>query len=263
MTIKPMLLKEIDFDNCCFETYKNWFWQIKENGIRAVIHIKDNKITAIRNRNNIPVLHLFPELKELQFKFSEAILDSEIVVFKDGKSVFYDGINQRSKSLKPKHIREKYPVSIVVFDVLKFEKDIVISKSYKERHNILQENIEDNNLIKTAKNYDGKELWEKIIKDNEEGIVIKNPMAMYEMDSRSSNCIKIKNYKVTDVSVSEVEPNSKGVKIFGTANIDSKEIKVECQFAGLDVIVGDVVKVRYLDVFNSKLIQPHKIRGVA
>jgi ATP-dependent DNA ligase len=84
MAILPMLLREIDFSDGVFEKYKNWLWQEKHNGERVLVHIKDGKVSAMRNRNDNPVLHRFPELNSVSFpNVKSAILDCEIIVEED------------------------------------------------------------------------------------------------------------------------------------------------------------------------------------
>ena len=258
----PMLLTEVAMEKNIFEKYKDWVWQEKENGIRAIIHIRDNRITAIRNRRNYPCLHLYPELKALIFKnIRNAVLDAELVVFdQNHKSIFYNGINQRSKKLYEQNV-EQYPVTICAFDIILLNDNLLIKKPYAERYKILSESFYDMKHFEIVKNIENpQEYWEnKIIKENREGLVIKNPRAIYEVGIRSKNYLKLKNYKVTNVVVNEVEPNSAGTKIYGMASINNNKVVVECQFNGIfDIKKGDVLPVVYLDVFKNRLIQPHK-----
>ena len=69
----------------------------------------------------------------------------------------------------------------------------------------------------------------------------------------------MKNYKTAKVKVEQVFSNLKGVKITGSSKINGENISVQCQLAGVNsVSVGDFVEIDYLDIFNGKLIQPHK-----
>jgi hypothetical protein len=79
------------------------------------------------------------------------------------------------------------------------------------------------------------------------------------VDKRSHEVIKLKNYKLTDVKVSKIEKNTTGTKIYGSTRINTVDVDVECQLAGVfDVTVGDIRKVKYLDLIGNKLIQPVK-----
>jgi bifunctional non-homologous end joining protein LigD len=263
MEIKPMLLQEIRIDSLAFDEYRNWFWQEKANGIRVIVHIKDGRISAVRNRRNYPCLHLYPELKELDFGKVNAILDCELCVFdKQHKSMFYGGINQRDKKLYEANVK-KYPVTLVAFDLLYLNGVILFGHPYKERLRLLTENFKDTvNFEVVANIKNPKEYWENVvIPEGREGLVIKNPEAIYELDSRSKNYLKFKSYNQVDVIITGLEANPKGAKIFGKAIIDEKPIDIEAQFGGIENLkVGDVVPVEYLFIEGNKLIQPHKVK---
>jgi bifunctional non-homologous end joining protein LigD len=255
--IKPMLLEET-YDKSILRDDSKWF-QIKENGTRGIIHVLDGKIVGIRNRSNLPIFYLFPELKDITLPFKSAILDGELCVFKNGKSVFYSGIDQR-RSVPDTNTLKENPVTLVLFDALKVNDDILIMKPYRERYEKLL-HITATDKIKVASNwYNGLELWDKVTKENQEGVVIKNPSAPYELDTRSKNYIKIKNYKLLDIVVEKTEQNSKGTKVFGKTNIENKEMIVEVQLSGVfDVSIGTTQTIKYLDICGNRLIQPTKV----
>ncbi len=255
--IHPMLLTESN-DKEILKSQTHVF-QVKENGHRAIIHVKDGNIVGIRSRGNNPVLHLYPELKDVAFNLNEAILDAEVCVFNDGKSVFYGGIDRR-RSVPTEAVLNEFPITIVVFDVLKFESDILVGKPYRDRYAVIRQHIKDGKHVRVAKNYtNGAELWKQVVKNNLEGVVAKNPMAIYELGSRSKNYLKLKNYKETNIIVTDTEPNEKGTKIHGTAQIGGNEILVECQMAGqFDIQTGSQHRIRYLDTYKNRLIQPTK-----
>jgi len=251
------------------EKYKGYYNQLKYNGVRALVSIKEGKISAIRGRNDIPIFHYFPELKELDFPFKVGLLDCEIVVLdKNGKSNFYTikkddkiiqlGIDNRSRSLKDSETIKKYPVTLVVFDVLKIDDELMITKPYDERYKKISL-IQESDRIKVVKNYEFKELWDKVLNKDLEGVVIKNPKSLYEIGKRSKENIKIKHYKRAVVKVEETELNEKGVKIFGYL-IDDKNVKVKCQIANTENIeIGSEVKIKYLERIGDRLTQPTKL----
>lgn len=291
--IKPMLLKEELYSEGIFNQYKDWICQIKENGVFSIIHIKDNKIVGIRNRSNNPIFYLYPELEDIKFKFKEGILIAEIAVFRDiyidietgrelttedmsnlprgaikiTKSSFYGdryrgipGIDQR----RSRKVDADNSVTIVAHDILKLDNQVTINLPYHKRYELLCQNIEDTDKIKIAKNYKINELWDKVVKENLEGMVMKNPNVGYQLGIRSNDYIKVKNYKDTEVVVENTEENPKGIKIFGTSTINGETIKIECQMGGnFNINVGETIKVTYLDICNRRLIQPHIKNGNA
>ena len=82
--IRPMLLAEIPFD---FNS--KYLYEIKFDGIRAIIYANKKKIN-IRTRNNIDVTNLFPELENVKKIVGKrtCIFDGEIVLFAKGKPSF-------------------------------------------------------------------------------------------------------------------------------------------------------------------------------
>ena len=248
--------------------YKDWFCEIKENGERTLISVKNNKITAVRNRNNLPTFHLYPELQEVIFpNMQEALFDCEIILADEkGKSHFYNeydenkkliqaGIQIRSRSIKDENTIKKYPVTIVIFDVLKINGETMVNKPYSERYNKLLQ-IQESDRVKIAKNYNFAELWDRVIAENLEGSVLKNPNSLYELGKRTKNQIKIKNYKSGIVRVEKTEQNDKGVKVFGFL-VDDESIKVEVQIPNTQNFnIGEQIKIKWLDMIGKKLIQP-------
>lgn len=262
MKIEPMLLSETWDKSILKDTTK--FFQIKENGIRSLIHVKEGKIVGIRNRSNNPILYCFPEFKNVKFNFSTGILDCEICVFKSDRSVFYSGIDKRRSAPSEKVLRE-YPATIVVFDALFLDENLVM-KPYKYRYDKIQtievnEEVVEGDFVRIANNFDGEDLWVIVKNENLEGVVIKNPNTMYEVGKRSKEQLKLKNYKVIEVEVTATEPNSKGTKIFSTVEVDGGVVDVEAQLAGIfDVEVGTKHFVKYLDIVGNRMIQPTKVR---
>jgi len=252
-----MLLTET-WDKSILNDTTKWF-QIKENGVRAWVHIKDGKIVGIRNRSNHPILYCFPELKNASFPFKVAILDCEIVVFKKGKSVFYGGIDKR-RSEPSQSILKEYPATIVVFDALHINGETLIMKPYKYRYEKLS-GIIMSDYVMVAENYfNGQELWGKVVNENLEGVVIKNPNSIYEVGKRSTQQLKYKNYKLAEIKVNKTEPNEKGTKVYAKTVIEGKEVEVEVQLGGIfDVENGTTHWIKYLDIYGNRLVQPTKI----
>lgn len=253
MQIEPMLLTEVE-DETILD--KGWIYQEKHNGIRAIIHVKDHKIVGIRGRSNNPLLFCFPEFKDLRLEFDTAILDAEICVFKNGRSVFYGGIDQRRSVPSPARLKE-LSATIVLFDILQCNGETLLNKPYKERLMMLNKYHWDNGIRLVESSNDGRGLWARAKLENWEGIVVKDPNGVYELGKRSKQFLKLKNYKYVDVIVEKTEPNPKGTKIYAHAAIDGRDVAVECQRAGaFNINVGDNVRVKYLDIVGDRLIQP-------
>ena len=253
--IKAMLLKEEFFYECIFEKYRGFLAQIKFNGVYAIIHIKNHKIVGIRNRNNNPILYLYPELEDVMFSFNEGILIAEIVVIKNGKSVFYSGIDQRRTR---KHDKNN-PVTAIIHDILKIDGKVTINLPYKERYALIKQNVANGDFIRVADNYEPETLWKMVIERDLEGLILKSPVAVYQIGVRTSDMVKIKNYKTIEVEVESVEENPKGTKVIGRTDINGENIEVEVQIGGqFNLVKGQRIPIKYLDIVGKRLIQATK-----
>jgi bifunctional non-homologous end joining protein LigD len=192
-----------------------------------------------------------------------AVLDCEVIVEMDGKSKFYDGINQRRAVPTPERLKS-FPVRAIVFDLLYIDGQSLIGKPYSERLALLSSKFLgfECDALKIVKNIDSpKEYWDNnIVSENREGFVIKDPKAQYYSGLRMACQLKLKNYKQENVIVEALETNNKGVKITGTT---PSGIKGEIQWSSCgfeNIKVGDSIPVEYLDVVNNKMVQPHKVK---
>jgi ATP-dependent DNA ligase len=254
--IEPVLLSEIDDQNVLDR--KDRLFQIKRNGFRALMHVKNYKPFGIFNRSGAPCKALFPEISGVTLSIEEGILDGEVVVMKNNKDAYYGGIDGR-RSVPTKKTLEESPAKFVVFDALKINGENLLMKPYKYRLEKLQATLKNLPTVELIETFtDGRALWERIIKEDLEGIVIRNPMAVYELGKRSKDGVnKLKNYKHVKVKITKTEANSKGTKIYGEAVIGDKNILVEAQIqSDFNIQVGDERTIKYLDIVGNRLVQP-------
>ena len=188
----PMLLKEIDnpFNK------KEYIYEIKFDGIRAIIFVSPNYF-KIQTRNKVDITNLYPELKSIQkLVKKETIFDGEIVSFENDRPSFLK-LQKRNHLKNEDRIKIESlnnPVTYVCFDILYQGKNL-IDLSLKERKDILNKfKISDNFYISKTYN-NGIDLFNKTKKLKLEGIVAKKIDDKYEINTRSSSWIKIKNLR--------------------------------------------------------------------
>ncbi len=190
---KPMLLTEVDkaFDD------DEYLYELKFDGIRATIHVSP-KTFIIFNRNGYDITYLYPELKNIQKLVKEkCIFDGEIVSFEE-TSPSFSKLQQRSHTKdksKIDYFAENEPVCFVVFDCV-YKNKSLITLPLIERKKILEKFNDNDYFIKT--HYilkEGIKLFKKIRKANLEGIVAKKLNSYYEINTRTRNWLKIKNFK--------------------------------------------------------------------
>jgi len=251
--ISPMLLKEIKDKDELKDRTK--LFQVKEDGIRLLLHVKGGKVVGMFSRSGRPVGFLFPELREIEFPgLDMAVIDGEATVMdENGRSVFYGGIDQRSHSFHPERLKS-HPVTFLPFDLIYLNGKSIKHKPYSERLQMLQDLVKPiKNLKVVETSNDGEALWNKVKTEDREGIVIKDPNAPYEEGVRSNRYQKLKNYKEVVVTVDKTEENPKGLKIYGTGTVNGETVDVEAQCAGVDHIeIGTQIKVTYMQVTRNK-----------
>lgn len=191
--VKPMLLSESDtvLEN------DNYIYEIKFDGIRALIYVMDNNI-KIFTRNGKNITNLFPELKVITSSVKKnSILDGEIVCLTNNKPDFF-------KVQKRIHLKNKDKIEIssknnpalfICFDILYYDKDITNEPLYKRKDELSKIN-ESDYLLKSKVFEDGEKLFKSIKRLDLEGIVCKDKFSTYQVNTRSNSWIKVKNYKV-------------------------------------------------------------------
>lgn len=225
----PMLLDEIKkpFDD------ENYLFELKFDGYRALLFISDKKV-QIYNRHHQEITNLYPELQNLKRK-GNYILDGEIVVMENGVPSF-------SKLQERAHLKDKtkiklksasLPVVFVAFDCLYANKDIT-NKTLEERKKVLAKFLEnDYFLISKAYTGQGKKLFKFVQKYNLEGIVAKKKDSTYEINTRSRNWIKIKNYHYKNFYAVATLAEHNYLKVYL-----AKKVKQKFQYVG-KVLVYD------------------------
>lgn len=203
--IKPMLLAEIPFD---FEN--KYLYEIKFDGIRALIYVSREKIN-IRTRNNVDVTHLFPELDGIRNIVGRdfCIFDGEIVLFDNGKPSF-SSLQKRLRIKNAERIKKMSldnPVQFVVFDIIYQNRDLT-NKTLVERKKILDQYKDTDYFVKSKVYSDGKKLFASVKKMGLEGIVAKEKTSKYYVNKRSNVWIKLKNYQTDEFYIGGYVTNS-------------------------------------------------------
>lgn len=198
--ISPMLISEImaPFDS------PDYIYEIKWDGIRCVSYL--DKGTDIRNKRNKPMISLFPELERLHEQVNtKCILDHEVIVMKNGLPDFYE-VQKRtvmSNTFKIKLAAEKYPASIVAYDILFYKNKDITMLPLIERKKYLQEVVEENNSISVSRYVEnsGIKLFELVEEKGLEGIVAKKKSSLYWQGKKSKDWIKCKVLAADDYIV--------------------------------------------------------------
>lgn len=245
-----MLLKTAK-ENDLKKYHLKWIGQRKFDGCRAWVFCVGSEV-RIKGRSGRDYTNKFPEivdeLKELNLN---CLLDGELICNT------FDEVASRvhtENKLKTKLLVNKYPAKLMIFDLVK-------QGTYIERYKellLLFKNYHLKSIGIVGSSVDLVGLWEKAKAEDWEGIVIKNPNALYER-KRSWNCLKIKCEKYKDIDFVSYEINTAGIRCESEDGIaiqitGSNSIPVKSAIDGLGKCK---VEVKYLnETKNKKLRMP-------
>jgi DNA ligase-1 len=178
--------------------------EYKYDGIRLIIHKKGNEVKFFTRRLE-NVTKQFPEIADYVKKYVKGdsfILDSEAVGF-DRKTKEYKPFQSISQRIKRKYdiekIQDELPVEVNVFDILYYNGKSLLDEPFKKRTGIIREIIENHpykiihsKQIITDDEKKAEAFYKQALKDNQEGVMMKNLEASYDPGRRVGNMIKIK-----------------------------------------------------------------------
>ena len=194
---RPMLAQSVraPFDS------KDWIFEIKWDGFRAISYVDDE--LRIASRNGTELKHSFPELQELRDLTRNVVLDGEIVVMKNGK-VDFQAVLERTRSPTPLDVEpHKSPATYVLFDILEKNGNALIGLPLVERKRILKESVREGKhvILSIFEEEYGRSYYDAALKRGIEGVVAKRKDSQYEPGARSSNWLKIKSLRSCDCAI--------------------------------------------------------------
>lgn len=221
--IKPMLIADMKqpFDSV------DYIYEVKWDGIRCISYL--DKDTDIRNIKNKPVLPIFPELEEIhkQIKY-KCILDHELVVLKNSIPDFYE-VSRRlttRNQFKIKLAADKFPASIIAYDILYYKDRDLTMLPIVERKKYLEEVLIENDSICFSRYVEcyGIQLFELVKEKGLEGTVAKRKDSKYYGGKKTKEWIKSKVLNTEDCVICGYIVREKGMTSFVIAQYDEDEL---------------------------------------
>ena len=209
-----MLARETDepFDD------KEWLFEIKWDGYRAVTEKKDDDI-LLYSRNGLSFNTSYPIIVHELLKITEdAVLDGEIVVLnKDGRSDF--------QLLQHYSENTDKPILYYVFDLLQLNGHDTTKLPLKDRKELLQKLIPKNNVIKYSDHIieKGKAFFKLSGEKGLEGIMAKRMDSEYYPGKRTGDWLKIKHHKTQEAIIVGFTEPSGARKFFGALILAVKD----------------------------------------
>lgn len=214
--LKPMLLTAAD------EIPKGdeWLYEGKYDGFRCKLEwVK--KTPTLKSRNGNVLNHLFPEVIEFCHELYERIksvlplsLDGELVYLINNFRSDFSVVQSRGRMKNADTIAthsDNFPCHYVAFDILKYRGEVqsnrhlttrkqVLTKLFKTLKLPLTVNYEDASRMQAIDVFEDSDvLWDKVKISNGEGIIAKKKTSKWIGDKRTTNWLKIKNWRYVNV----------------------------------------------------------------
>jgi bifunctional non-homologous end joining protein LigD len=186
----PMLATAVDapFDD------KDWLFELKWDGYRALAQIDRDGSVAIVSRNGNDFTTKFPELADLSEAFSERplLVDGEIVVLDANGRASFAALQERLDRFG-RTAPQKRPVTFVVFDLLYGNGRDLRGEPLETRKAILESLLTGRGPVMFSKHVvgEGKRLFELAESSGLEGVVGKRRASTYQ-SHRSRDWVKLK-----------------------------------------------------------------------
>ena len=233
MFVSPMLLHKVDepFDDDSYIT------ELKLDGFRTILTKFDNKI-RIYTRHNNEITAMFPELQNISLP-NGTVLDGEIIVTDDQGKPNFEYVMERFKSKRSGH-----QISYSVFDTMYANGDRITHLPLLDRKRILSELIPDDSPLLNKVQYingNGIQYFELTQKHDLEGIVLKKANSKYSIAKRSSDWLKVINYKYDTVYVTGLRKKEFGLLL----SFENGE------YAGLMEFMSPVARKQFYSMYRT------------
>ena len=173
-------------------TGTDWVHEVKWDGIRALVDVADG--VRVWSRSGRDLSLAFPELAELGEVADDLLLDGEIVALGDGGVPSLGGLADRihiTDARKAKRLAAVRPVTLLAFDVLRYDGRDLDRLPWSERRAVLEGiGLDDVSWQVPATYDDGQSLLAAAEVQGLEGIVSKRVTGRYQWGARSRDWLK-------------------------------------------------------------------------
>ena len=182
----------------------NWLFEIKWDGVRAMAHIENAKLT-LRARHGADITARYPELASLPAALSpqQAILDGEIAALDERGHSDFGRLQERMHVRAPSEsLISRVPAVYFAFDLLHCDGYDLRRSPLIERKQLLQRLLHTSERFRFSDHQleKGKELFELARENGLEGIVAKRIDSIY-VSERSLSWLKLKVTQTLDAVI--------------------------------------------------------------
>ncbi|MGX9135195.1 DNA ligase D [Rummeliibacillus sp. JY-2-4R] len=222
--MKPMLLTQTDE----IPVGEEWTYETKYDGFRCILNWEEEPVLISRNGKVLnpqfpEIIDYLQEKKELFSPYLPIQLDGELVFLINNFQSDFSQVQlrgrMRSQNSIEKHARA-FPCHLIVFDVLQTNGKDLTSQPLTARKAKLQQfckkvslptsvNYEEFHQIQMIDAFSNhKELWKNIQVCNGEGLIAKKANSKWVSDKRTTNWLKIKNWRYVTVILTKFDKNN-------------------------------------------------------
>jgi DNA ligase D-like protein (predicted ligase)/DNA ligase D-like protein (predicted polymerase)/DNA ligase D-like protein (predicted 3'-phosphoesterase) len=203
----------------------DYFYEVKWDGIRAIIAIEEGVI-KIKSRNHNDLTDRFPELTKVNesFRISNGIFDGEIVCLdKKGRPDFKKVISRMhsNNSVKIERAMATNQAYCYLFDCIYLDGRSLVNEPIERRRAWCKDSIKKGTNYRMSEAIDdGQALWEAAGKMGLEGILAKRRGSKYQIGKRTKDWIKIKHRQTEEVLIIGYTEGTKDrVRTFGALHV--------------------------------------------
>lgn len=192
-----------------------WSYEFKWDGIRAIAAIADGA-AQLYARSGTDITVAYPELHGLG-TLPDSVLDGEIVVFTDAGEASFAELAERMHVRDPgraARLAARYPVTYLVFDLLRLGEADLCGEPYEVRRAWLEETVSSGpNWVVPPVFDDGDATLAVSRERGLEGVVAKRRDSPYRPGRRSPDWVKVKHVSTEDFVIGGYR---KGVRPVGS-----------------------------------------------
>ena len=201
--IRPMLADRVKSEAEAIEKIGNEFAaEYKLDGERVQLHIEGEKV-ALFSRSLERIESYYPDIIEKIPKNVQAdniILEAEAVAINENTGEFlpFQELMHRRRKYKIEKAVTEYPISVNFFDILYCNGKNCTELSYKERREILEKHVKEDEFAKyipmniVRNENEIEDFMENSINAGSEGLMLKMLDKPYQAGSRGSHWLKLK-----------------------------------------------------------------------